>query len=155
MSHAARFLNHAEAAKQLGISPKALRLYEERGLVTPVRTAAGWRTYGPAEMARGAEVAALRGLGLSLAQVARVLSRDKASLDLALAAHQAVLEGEARRLTDLISNVRQVRADLAQDRAPTSEELARLVRTTANIWLRSIFPGRGAVSGSNCATSAR
>ncbi|WP_410954166.1 MerR family transcriptional regulator, partial [Pseudomonas aeruginosa] len=30
---AARFLSPSEAARQLGISAKALRLYEERGLV--------------------------------------------------------------------------------------------------------------------------
>jgi hypothetical protein len=36
----ARFLNPSEAARQLGVSAKALRLYEERGLLAPARTAA-------------------------------------------------------------------------------------------------------------------
>lgn len=76
MSSSARFLNPSEAAQQLGVSAKALRLYEQRGLVAPVRTAAGWRAYGPDEMARAAEVVALRALGLSLTQVARVLNGD-------------------------------------------------------------------------------
>ena len=52
MSPSARFLNPAEAAQRLGVSAKALRLYEQRGLVAPARTAAGWRAYGPDEMAR-------------------------------------------------------------------------------------------------------
>ncbi len=61
MSSSARILNPSEAAKRLGVSTKALRLYEQRGLVAPVRTAAGWRVYGPAEMVRAAEIVALRG----------------------------------------------------------------------------------------------
>jgi len=39
---------------RLGVSAKALRLYEQRGLIAPLRTAAGWRVYGPDEMARAA-----------------------------------------------------------------------------------------------------
>ena len=69
MSSSAQFLNASEAAKRLGVSAKALRLYEQRGLIAPARTAAGWRAYGPDEMARVAEIAALRELGLSLSQV--------------------------------------------------------------------------------------
>jgi DNA-binding transcriptional MerR regulator len=84
----AQFLNPSEAAKRLGVSAKALRLYEQRGLIAPIRTDAGWRAYGPAEMARAAEIVALRALGLSLAQVARVLAGDSQELEPALAAHQ-------------------------------------------------------------------
>ena len=98
MSSSAQFLNPSEAARRLGVSAKALRLYEQRGLVTPGRTAAGWRAYGPDEMARAAEIVALRALGLSLAQVARVLGGDPQGLEPALAAHQATLEGRIRQL---------------------------------------------------------
>jgi DNA-binding transcriptional MerR regulator len=45
-----QFLNPSEAANRLGVSAKALRVYEQRGLVAPVRTAAGWRAYGPNEI---------------------------------------------------------------------------------------------------------
>ena len=76
MSSSAQFLNASEAAGRLGVSAKALRLYEQRGLIAPIRTAAGWRAYGPDEMSRAAEIAALRALGFSLAQVARVLEGD-------------------------------------------------------------------------------
>ena len=68
MSSLAQFLNPSEAAKRLGVSTKALRLYEQRGLIAPVRTATGWRAYGPKELARGAEIVALREIGLSLAK---------------------------------------------------------------------------------------
>jgi DNA-binding transcriptional MerR regulator len=128
----AQFLNPSEAARRLGVSAKALRLYEARGLIAPVRTAAGWRAYGPDEMARVAEIAALRELGLSLAQVARVLEGDSKSLEPALAEHQAALEGRVHQLAGAVDKVRRLRADLAGGRAPAPSELARLLKPASS-----------------------
>ena len=133
MNASAKYIHPAEAARRLGVSAQALRLYEQRGLVAPVRTAAGWRAYGPAEMARAAEIAALRALGLSLANVARVLNGDAQALEPALAVHQAGLEGQARGVAGAIERVRELRADLAQGRTPAVSELARLVATPAAV----------------------
>ena len=88
MSGSTEFLNPSEAARRLGISTKALRVYEQRGLITPLRSAAGWRAYGADEMTRAADIVALRALGFSLAEVARVLKGDLRVLEPALAAHQ-------------------------------------------------------------------
>lgn len=123
----AQFLNPAEAARRLGVSAKALRLYEQRGLVEPVRTAAGWRVYGPSEMARGAEIVALRALGLSLTQIGRVLAGDARELGPALGAHQAALEDRARQLAATLEKVRALRADLASGQAPAPDDLAALL----------------------------
>ena len=109
MSTAEEFLKPSEAAKRLGVSIKALRLYEQHGLLKPARTAAGWRTYGPAALARASEIASLRALGLSLAEVGRVLRGDP---EPALAAHQAGLEDRIRRLNDAAEKVRARRAAL-------------------------------------------
>jgi DNA-binding transcriptional MerR regulator len=128
----AQFLNPSQAARRLGVSAKALRLYEARGLIAPGRTAAGWRAYGPDEMARVAEIAALRELGLSLAQVARVLEGDSKSLEPALAAHQAALEGRVHQLAGAVDKVRRLRADLTGGRLPAPSELARLLRPASS-----------------------
>ena len=132
MSFSAQFLSPSEAARRLGVSVKALRLYEQRGLMAPARTAAGWRAYGPDEMARVAEIVALRELGLSLSQVARVLGGDSESLEPALAAHQTVLEGRVHQLVDAVDKVRRLRSDLAGGRAPAACELADLLRPASN-----------------------
>ena len=76
MRPSTQVLNPSETAQRLGVSTKALRSYEERGLLQPVRTEAGLRAYGPSEMAMAAQIAALRGLGFSLAQVKCVLGGD-------------------------------------------------------------------------------
>jgi DNA-binding transcriptional MerR regulator len=138
VSGSAQFLSPSAAAQRLGVSAKALRLYERRGLVTPNRTAAGWRTYGPDEIARVAEIVALRGLGLSLAQIARVLGDDprglnSQGLEPALAAHEATLEGRIRELSAAVEKVRELRAGLAQGKAPTAGELVRLLGPTAEL----------------------
>ena len=133
MRSSAQFLSPSEAAKRLGVSPKALRLYEQRGLVAPIRTAAGWRAYGPDEMDRAAEIAALRALGFSLAQVARVLKGDSEGLEPTLAAHQATLEGRIRHLVGAVDKVRGLRNDLARGQAPTAGELARLLAPAAKL----------------------
>jgi DNA-binding transcriptional MerR regulator len=124
VSFPAHYLNPSEAAERLGISVKALRLYEERGLISPSRSKAGWRSYGPDEMARAAHIVALRKLGLSLGQVKRALGGDAGGLKPALAEHQLTLEAEVRRLTGDIEKVRRLRADLAGGHGPRPDELA-------------------------------
>lgn len=128
MRSSVRFLSPSEAARRLGVSAKALRLYEQRGLVAPSRTAAGWRAYGPDEMVRAGEVVALRALGLSLAQVAHVLGGDPRSLEAALAAHQAALESRIQQTAAAVDEVRRLRADLGRGQAPVAGDLGRLTR---------------------------
>jgi len=130
VSSSAQFLNPSAAAQRLGVSAKALRLYEQHGLINPRRTAAGWRAYGPEVMARAAEIVTLRTLGLSLSQVARVLGDDPQGLEPALAAHQATLEGRIRQLAGAVEKVRDIRAGLAQGKSPTAGELVRLLGPT-------------------------
>lgn len=123
-----RYLTPSAAADRLGISQKALRLYEERGLVEPGRTAAGWRSYGPDEMARAGRVVMLRRLGLSLAAVERALNGEAAALDHALAAHQAGLEAEMRRLSQAAIKVQAMREDVQRGQGARLSTLAALDR---------------------------
>lgn len=92
-----RALTTSRAAARLGVSIKALRLYERHGLLVPPRTAAGHRAYGPGELARGARIAALRATGLGLAAIRQVLDRDPGDAAAILAAHRARLGGDLRR----------------------------------------------------------
>jgi DNA-binding transcriptional MerR regulator len=125
----ARLLNASEAAAQLGISTKALRLYEERGLITPARTAAGWRAFDAAQLARAAEIVALRALGLSITELALVLSGDACVLERILAAHERTLEARVRQLNGAMDKVRHLRADLARGAQPAVSEITRSMRS--------------------------
>jgi DNA-binding transcriptional MerR regulator len=98
-----------------------------------MRTAAGWRVYGPDEMTRVTEIVALRELGLSLGQVARVLGGDATGLESALAAHQTVIEGRLHQLADMVTRVRRLRADLANGKTPATGDLAFLIKPASPI----------------------
>ncbi|MFE6163953.1 MerR family transcriptional regulator [Streptomyces sp. NPDC056486] len=61
-----------EAAAAAGTTPRALRLYEARGLLgPPPRTPSGQREYGTAEVARVRVIRDLLALGLTLEDVRR------------------------------------------------------------------------------------
>lgn len=69
MKPRATYRKAGETAASLGVSIKALRIYERHGLVEPERSSAGYRIYGPDQMRRLHQVLALKSLGLSLAQI--------------------------------------------------------------------------------------
>ncbi|MCP1117891.1 MerR family transcriptional regulator [Robbsia andropogonis] len=120
-------LNASEAARRLGVSTKALRLYEEQHLVRPGRTAAGYRLYGPEHMARAGEIVALRALGLSLAQVAGVLDGDAQTLEKALESHAVALSDEIQDHVRKLDKVRSIRSCLIRGQMPARGELAHLL----------------------------
>lgn len=62
-----------QAADRLGLSPSALRYYDERGLVSPTERQAGRRMYGPEELRRLAFIKIAQRLGLPLDTAAAVL----------------------------------------------------------------------------------
>lgn len=130
MNASVNFLSASEAAMRLGVSVKALRLYEERGLVSPGRTAAGWRAYGPDDLARTADIVTLRALGFSLAQVERVLSGVADGLEAALAAHQARLESDLGQVGLKLDKVRELRRELARGGVPAAKDLAGLIHAS-------------------------
>lgn len=124
-----RHLSPAEAARRLGVSVKALRVYESHGLVTPLRSAADWRTYGPDQIARLHQVVALKRLGLSLARIGLLL-KDAGSLDQVLDLQERVLARESLRVAKALEIVRTARAKLAGGSALSIEDLTTLTKET-------------------------
>ncbi|WP_245500695.1 MerR family transcriptional regulator [Rhizobium sp. BK251] len=98
-----------------------------------MRTSAGWRAYGPAQMARGAEIASLRALGLSLAQVGLVLKGNPQSMESALTVHQAALEERIIELSATVAKVRALRTEVAAGRTVDAGDLMRLMRQKSEI----------------------
>ncbi|MDE2492834.1 MAG: MerR family transcriptional regulator [Alphaproteobacteria bacterium] len=124
------FLSPAEAARRLGVSAKALRLYERHGLVTPLRTEAGWRTYGPDQIARLHQVLALKRLGLPLARIAALLAGRLASLGALLELQEQTLDQERGRVAHALVLVRAARAKLAHGETLSIDDLATLTTET-------------------------
>lgn len=109
-----------QAARQLGVSIKALRLYEQWGLLQPARTASGYRRYDPPTLRMARNVVALRSAGLSLAQIARLARHtEDDDADLAsqvLVQRQEALQGQFQQLQIAGERLRALRQDLAEAR---------------------------------------
>lgn len=92
-----------ELATRAGVSTRALRYYEEQGLLMPERTAAGHRRYTEASLVRVQLIQELFTAGLSSRLLVRLLPAiDAKYLDPVLVAH---LETEHTRLTSAISEL--------------------------------------------------
>ncbi len=130
MSANDRNLSPAETAKLLGLSNKALRLYEERGLVTPMRTQADWRVYGPAQIARLHQIVALKRLGLPLARIGELLDGSRKALDRVLDLQERVLAREGMRVAKALEIVRTARAKLLSGQDLSIEDLTTLTKET-------------------------
>jgi MerR family transcriptional regulator/heat shock protein HspR len=96
---AARGSDHAErravyiisvAAELAGVHPQTLRIYEQKGLVTPSRTSGNSRRYSEEDIDRLRRVQALTQRGVNLAGAKRIIE----------------LEDEVERLEELASRLR-------------------------------------------------
>lgn len=85
----------SEAAQRLGVSIKALRVYERAGLIRPRRSPAGWRLYGPRDLEDARGIIELRLVGVGLADIAALRDADAGTRRDLLRAYQATLEARA------------------------------------------------------------
>ena len=125
----------SDAACHLGVSVKALRLYEEKGLLRPMRTDAGYRRYSLDDLRAAREVIALRLLGLSLAQIAGALKGDATATDQALALRETELGIQFAAMQKASERIRHLRHGLGQQSGHRPHNLAN-----------ACTPNRGAVS---------
>lgn len=121
-------LTIGEVAAATGLTERALRHYENEGLLSPSRTAAGRRFYIAHDLARLAQVTAFKRAGFTVAQI-RILLQGKADLARLVDAQLEALtaqKGDIETAVNLLSSVKaQFRVSASID-APT---LCALIRT--------------------------
>ena len=88
-------LDISDVARRTGLTTRALRFYEARGLVQPLRSTSGRRFYGPAELERVHQIVTLKRAGLTLAQIERFTRDGPVSLARIVAAQLAALSAQA------------------------------------------------------------
>src|ERR1700756_5422226 len=90
------FLTIGEFARAARLSPKALRLYDELGLLRPFRVDewSGYRYYAPSQLERARLVAWLRRLGIPLAQIGAVVESPRAEAAASVSAFLRVTEAD-------------------------------------------------------------
>lgn len=86
------------AAHHAGVSERALRYYQQLGLLTPACTSGGLRRYSTSDLARVARIRQLQTLlGLDLDEIATVLHNDDRIAEIKAAYHAEQTTDAARR----------------------------------------------------------
>lgn len=94
----AESLDIAQVARLTGLTSRALRFYEARGLVTPLRSGSGRRHYGPAELEQLHQIVAMKRAGLTLAQIEKLSAGRTIDLAELIAAQLHSLDERRREL---------------------------------------------------------
>ena len=93
------FLDIAAVTKRTGLSTRALRFYEARGLIKPLRTQSSRRIYAAGDLERIHQIIALKAAGLSLADIDRLMTGRGIELKALLEAQLSALEARALEIT--------------------------------------------------------
>jgi len=127
-------LRIGELARLSGLTVRTLHHYEQLGLLrAPSRNRGRHRLYDASDAKRLYRICALRDLGLSLAEIARLNLDDRKAFGATLHAHLARVDEELQRLTDLRKMLVQAcsRSDgdvSVEEVFATIEAMSRVVR---------------------------
>jgi DNA-binding transcriptional MerR regulator len=125
-------LSPIEAARRLGVTIKALKVYERHGLVAPMRLANGWRVYGPDQLARVHEVLALKGMGLSLAAIGALVAGRDADVERTLDLHEQLLRRRVATANRALALIASAKQRLKRGESVGMTELLDLVRSESH-----------------------
>jgi DNA-binding transcriptional MerR regulator len=95
-----QLLDIAEVVRRTGLTSRALRFYEARGLLAPLRTNSGRRLYGAAALERINQIVALKRAGLSLAQIQRMTAGRPLDLKRLIAAQLEALDARQSEIAE-------------------------------------------------------
>jgi DNA-binding transcriptional MerR regulator len=113
-----------ELAAVSGLSVRALRHYDELGLLVPAeRSASGYRLYSVAEVERLYRITALRRLGLGLEAIGAALDGDGASLAEVVRRQREAVDRELAERVALRDRLDALCAELDRGEEPTVQEL--------------------------------
>lgn len=121
-------LDIGEVARRTGLTLRALRFYEARGLVRPLRTAGGRRVYGAGELSRLTAVVALKRAGFGLGRIAELLGGRTPDLGRVIAGRIAAVEAEAAALAETRRVLLQVQARIDRGEPVDVATLCSLIR---------------------------
>jgi DNA-binding transcriptional MerR regulator len=123
-----------ELAEATGMTVRALRHYDEIGLLAPSeRTEAGYRLYSAHDVQRLFRIRSLRRLGLGLDEVRAALDGGAAGLRDVVAAQLERVERDLRLQEQLRGRLEQVLAAVDDGGAPSTEQLMNTIEVMTMI----------------------
>jgi DNA-binding transcriptional MerR regulator len=127
-----RFWTVTELARELGVTPRTVRFYEDRGLILP-RRAGTTRVYAPRDRARLILILRGKRLGFSLREIKEYLDLYDADPTHAsqlrrllggVRARIALLEDQSRALDETLIELRHIEAQAAAALAALTKDVA-------------------------------
>jgi DNA-binding transcriptional MerR regulator len=128
-AEAGELLGIGAAAARLGVSERALRYYQQLGLLRPACTPGGLRRYSADDIARVTRIRELQDLlGLNLDEIAIVLSREDRMAQIRLSYHdERTSQSERRKLIEESLSLQEgLRATVEAKRTALTDFLADL-----------------------------
>ena len=127
-----------DAAERLGVTPRTLKYYEERGLVSPTRSEGRYRLYDEEDLKRFGRILRLRSLGFSLHGITEMLKqplepvdgRNRYSTESLQQIHDAIAQ-QVKALDARIESMRRELKEAQKLRAELSPDLDYLRRRLA------------------------
>ena len=139
-------LQIGQLARLTGLSAKALRLYEERGLLKPcAHSAAGYRLYGEVALRRLMQITVLRRSGFSLAQISALLKSGGNDAADILAARVEALERDVRDKLQALATLRRVMAEIGSTPSSNIPQLLESLSMSKQIDLSTSATQRAAL----------
>jgi DNA-binding transcriptional MerR regulator len=138
--------NRDEVIKAFGVTIKALRLYEELGMVVPPRNAGGKRVYGDAELVRLQAILALKRTGMTVARIAAFLKSKPDDLDALLAEHQQAMEARLREASLALHLIESARHGLKRGAPQTPESVGSIIGDSKSVLVFGAPEAYGLVS---------
>lgn len=122
-------LDISDVIRRTGLTARALRFYEARGLVQPLRTGSGRRLYGPGELARLNAVVALKRAGFSLTQIGTMLRRGPVDLGRLVAAQIVALDAREAEIAEARALLQAVQSRIDRGEPIDVATLCSLIRS--------------------------
>lgn len=115
-----------DAAQRLNVTPRTLKYYEERGLVTPTRSEGRYRLYDEHDLEQFARILRLRALGFSLHGITEMLKRPLESVGDGRRRYsqdslQQIADALAQQIDTLDGRIAAVRRELKEAQAVRTE----------------------------------
>jgi MerR family transcriptional regulator, repressor of the yfmOP operon len=140
------------AAAHAGVSERALRYYQQLGLITPACTSGGLRRYAEHDLARVARIRELQTLlGLNLDEIAAVLRGEDRVAEIKLAYHDERTDAAQRRalVRESLAIHENLRAKVEAKRVALDSFLGDLDRRIELIRRERASVGNQPTTGSN------
>lgn len=119
----------AEVSQRTGLSARALRFYEARGLIRPLRTGSGRRCYGAGELERLHQLVALKRAGLSLVQIKALFDRKPIDLRALIGLQLEALDAQAAALGEARAILRTTLSRIDRGEPIDAATFCSLIRT--------------------------